>query len=350
MMATEPQQPPITDALLGKFLAGEAFAAGAERMRRWLTDPANQREYARFTRIWNEAAAGNQPGQTDRVNTEAAWLRVRAQMNGQPQSQSEAVIQPMPVPKKNTNWFTYRRIAAGIVLALLAGFFGWQLTNFERQSATTPLLSVSTTANTRQLTLPDGSQVLLNQNSRLTYPATFADSNRQVTLAGEAFFDVTHSPTQPFRVRAGAVQVRVLGTSFNVRIAGDSVRVAVRTGRVQVSATRQTIVLTPDQQTTYVAQGDTFRRAVPLVANQLAYQTGRLSFNSASLAEVVQTLRDVYGTDIRLLNPALANCRLTADFGPEPIDTVLTVVAETLSLTIRRDGAVRVLTGSGCGQ
>ncbi len=349
-MATEPQQPPINDALLGKFLAGEASAAEAERMRRWLTDPANQREYDRFARIWNEAATRNQPGQPDNVNTEAAWLRVRAQMNRQSQPQSEAVVRPMPVTKRSTNWLTYRRITAGIVLVLLAGFFGWQLMNVNRKPETTALLSVSTTANTRQLTLPDGSRVLLNRNSRLTYPATFADSSRQVTLVGEAFFDVTHNPAQPFRVRAGGVQVQVLGTSFNVRTAGDSVRIAVRTGRVQISATRQTIVLTPDQQATYVARADTFRRTVPLVANQLAYQTGRLSFGNSSLAEVVQTLREVYGTDIRLSNPALANCRLTADFGNESPDAVLAVVAETLSLTVRRDGTTRILTGTGCGQ
>ncbi|MBC8153321.1 MAG: FecR domain-containing protein, partial [Bacteroidetes bacterium] len=233
MMATEPQ-PLITDALLGKFLAGETSAAEAGQVRQWLTDPVNQREYARFSQIWHAATGLTQP---DAVNTEAAWLRVRSQMNGQVKLPSEAVVRPMPVPKKSSSWLTYGCIAAGVVLGLLAGFFGWQL--WERDAtisrpysgigpSSTPLLSVSTSATTRQLTLPDGSRVWLNRNSRLTYPATFADSSRSVTLVGEAFFAVTHNPAHQFRVRAGAVQVRVLGTSFNVRAIGDSVRVAVR--------------------------------------------------------------------------------------------------------------------------
>ncbi|MBC8152256.1 MAG: DUF4974 domain-containing protein, partial [Bacteroidetes bacterium] len=120
-------------------------------------------------------------------------------------------------------------------------------------------------------------------------------------------------------------------------------------GRVRVGTTRQMVVLLPDQQATYTARADTFRRTEPLVPNQLAYQTGRLSFTNASLTDVVQTLREVYAVDVHLSNPALAHCRLTADFGSEPIDAVLAVVAETLSLTVRRDGAVRVLTGAGCG-
>jgi transmembrane sensor len=353
MMATEPQSP-ITDALLGKFLAGETSATEAEQVRQWLTNPANQREYARFAQLWHAASRLNQP---DTVNTEAAWLQVRAQMYGPAQAPPEAMVRPLSIPPKNRNWLIYSRVAAGIVLLLLAGLLGWQLWQRDANmhlysgigSSSTPLLSVSTTATTRQLTLPDGSQVWLNRNSRLTYPATFTDSSRQVTLVGEAFFDVTHNPIQPFRVRAGAIQVRVLGTSFNVRAIGDSVRVAVRSGRVQVSATHQAVVLLPNQEATYVAQADTFRPTIPLNTNRLAYQTGRLSFANASLAEVVQTLHEVYAVDISLENPALANCRLTADFGSEPVDAVLAVVAETLALTVRREGAVRILTGAGCG-
>ena len=199
----------------------------------------------------------------------------------------------------------------------------------------------------RRLTLPDGSQVRLNRDSRLTCPANFTDSNRDVALAGEAFFEVTHDPAHPFRVRAGGALIRVLGTSFNVRAVGDSVRVLVHTGRVQLSGVRQTVVLTPNQQATYLALSDTIRRAGLPDANQLTYQTGRLSFTNTSLAEVVQTLRNAYGTDIRLSDSALGRCRLTVDFGSEPVDAVL--VAETLSLTVRREGNARVLTGTGCG-
>ena len=65
MMATEPQ-PPIDDALPGKFLAGEASPTEAGRVRRWLTDPAHQREFTRYARIWNAAGTTNRPDTVNR--------------------------------------------------------------------------------------------------------------------------------------------------------------------------------------------------------------------------------------------------------------------------------------------
>ena len=347
MMAIEPQSP-IDDALLSKFLSGEASATEADQVRRWLTDPTNQREFTRFERLWNAAGAINRP---DMVNTEAAWQRVRTQMHRPTQSTTETIVRPVFGSPKRSNWFVYGRIAAVLALAVLTGMSVWQLTRPCESQQVVRFQYRTTTTGTQRLTLPDGSRVLLNRNSRLTYPAHFADSSRDVVLTGEAFFEVVPNPTHPFQVRAGHTVVRVLGTSFNVRAVGDSVRVAVRTGRVQLSAPRQAVVLTPNQQATYFAPADTIRRTMRLDMNRLAYQTGRLSFANASLAEVVQTLREVYNIDIRLNNPALGQCRLTADFGDEPVNAVLAVVAETLSLSVRRDGdaRVRVLTGTGCG-
>lgn len=344
-MATEPQSP-IDDALLGKYLAGEASQAEGERVRHWLTNPANQREFDRFSRIWHTATHLNSP---ERVNTEAAWQRVKTRMHNNT-TVAPSANSPLPLTQipTRTPWRTYGRVAAMLTLIILAGVSVWRYTRSADSSPSVARLSASSTNATRQLTLPDGSQVLLNRHSRLTYPATFADSSRDVALTGEAFFEVAHDARHPFRVRAGGVVVRVLGTSFNVQTRGDSVQVAVRTGKVQLATPRQAVVLTPNQQATYLATTDTIRRPVALNANRLAYQTGKLSFSNTSLAEVVLILRDVYDTDIRLSAPTLGRCRLTADFGQESIDAILAVVAETLSLTVQREGEARILTGDGC--
>ncbi len=342
-MATEPQLP-IDDVLLVRFLAREASPAEVEQVRRWLTDPVNQREFDKLSRVWTLAGTLQKP-----VDTDAAWQRVRTQMHRPASPVTGPVVRPMPVADKRINWFTYKQLAAVLILAVLTGVTIWQWTRPGTGQPAVALLSATTTTTTQRLILPDGSRVLLNRNSRLTYPARFADSSRTVVLRGEAFFEVAHDAAHPFSVRAGAASVRVLGTSFNVRARGDSVRVAVKTGRVQFSTSRQAVVLIPNQQATYLARMDTLRRIVPLNINQLAYQTGRLSFVNTPLTELVQTLRDVYGTDIRLANPALGKCRLTTEFHNEPIDAVLGVVSESLTLTVRREGSVRVLTGTGCG-
>lgn len=345
-MATEPKRP-IDDVLLGKYLAGETSQAEAERVRRWLANPANQREFDRFARIWHTAADLHRP---ETVNTEAAWQQLKTQLHrSTPATPSDTTRQsPGNVPAKGFNWRFYGRIAAMLTLAVLAGISVWRLTHSADSPVAVARRSASSTNTIRQLTLPDGSQVLLNRHSRLTYPAAFTDSTRDVALTGEAFFEVAHDRLHPFRVRAGGAVVRVLGTSFNVRTVGDSVQVAVRTGKVKLTAPHQAVVLMPNQQATYLAAADTIRRPVPLNINRLAYQTGQLSFTNTSLAEVVRTLRDAYDTDIRLATPALGRCRLTADFGRESIDDILAVVVETLSLTVQRQGETRILTGAGC--
>ena len=77
---------------------------------------------------------------------------------------------------------------------------------------------VETRLGTRsRLVLPDGTTVWLNVGSVLTYPSSFYSPNREVTLDGEAFFDVVKDPLHPFIVHASALNIRVLGTTFDVR-------------------------------------------------------------------------------------------------------------------------------------
>lgn len=65
--------------------------------------------------------------------------------------------------------------------------------------------------------LPDGTIVRLNTDSRLTYLNFTAGKNREVTLIGEAYFDVAHDSSRPFIIHTGKINIKVLGTSFNVR-------------------------------------------------------------------------------------------------------------------------------------
>lgn len=65
--------------------------------------------------------------------------------------------------------------------------------------------------------LPDGTIVRLNTDSRLTYLNFTAGKNREVTLIGEAYFDVAHDSSKPFIIHTGKINIKVLGTSFNVR-------------------------------------------------------------------------------------------------------------------------------------
>ncbi|MDR0766081.1 MAG: FecR domain-containing protein [Odoribacteraceae bacterium] len=97
------------------------------------------------------------------------------------------------------------------------------------------------------VTLQDGTRVFLNSASRLEYPVTFSESSREVTLEGEAFFEVASDTARPFIVHAGRVNARVLGTSFNLLAYVEEPvhELTLLSGRVEIEANDKITGLRP---------------------------------------------------------------------------------------------------------
>ena len=98
-------------------------------------------------------------------------------------------------------------------------------------------------AETRNVILPDGSSVLLNRHSSLSYPKRFKSDNREVQLTGEAYFEVSKDQKHPFIVQTEHINVQVLGTHFNVDAYRNSpeVKTTLLTGSVAVSNKRNSV-------------------------------------------------------------------------------------------------------------
>lgn len=338
----------MSDELLGKYIAGETTPDERAAVRQWLAEnPDHPAELARFERLWQAAgerrAGANQVrGNGQAFDTGAAWNRVRGQMN-RPAEHSPASRTLYP------GWIAWTRVAATVLLVGTLSLLTYR--SFQTPDSidqTTTFLTQSTTKTTRNLTLPDGSTVLLNRNSSIRYPGTFSGQTREVTLTGEAFFDVKPNAKKPFIIHAQDTDVRVVGTSFGVRAYDRNVRVSVKTGRVVVRKKQQEIALIPGQQATTDPIADTLRRLPRFDANALAYSSKELTFTNQSLTSVVATLSDYYQTDIDLSVAHLPSCRLTARFENESVETVLGVVAESLQLSVKRTEKGFVLSGEGC--
>lgn len=100
------------------------------------------------------------------------------------------------------------------------------------------------------ITLSDGSRVWLNSGSSVTYPIVFAGNERQVSVDGEAYFEIAHDASKPFFVRKGNTEVKVLGTNFNVNAYNDEadIRVTLLQGSVQVTNSQSAAVIKPGDQ------------------------------------------------------------------------------------------------------
>lgn len=149
----------------------------------------------------------------------------------------------------------------------------------------------------RRLVLPDGSRVWLNAESSLSYPGSFGGrERREVTLQGEAYFEVAPDSLHPFVVETAALQTQVLGTSFNVRAySPEDTRVTLLRGSVKVSDRHRGELLLRPGEGTDCSLG---RKTVEDAEDCRAWTDGRFSFDDAPLVEIMRELGRWYNVDI----------------------------------------------------
>ena len=146
-----------------------------------------------------------------------------------------------------------RYLFAAACIFLMIGLFLWikpQNKTFPIAKNVSPIKIIDQAQNSerKKIVLKYGSTVWLNSGTQLYYSNNFEGTTREVTLKGEAFFDVKRIPEQPFEVEVNKLTVTVLGTSFNIRETDSATVVIVETGTVQVSDGHQSIVLNAGEQ------------------------------------------------------------------------------------------------------
>jgi len=206
----------------------------------------------------------------------------------------------------------------------------------------------TTTAQRASVTLADGSRVTLAPGTTLRVANGFGRTGRDVSLSGEAYFDVTHTSALPFIVHTGGASTRVLGTAFDIRhYPGDAgTRVGVVAGRVAVSAEIR------HHPSIIVAAGfvGTVTDSVGKVTtadqapSSVEWTTGKLVFNEAPVAEVLGTLAHWYGFQFRLADSALSSRHITAAMEGASSASALHTLKLVLHVDMTFDGNVVTLT------
>lgn len=151
-----------------------------------------------------------------------------------------------------------------------------------------------------RLSLPDGSEVWLNAASTLKYPTAFTGKDRVVELEGQAYFEVAKNAAQPFKVKAGKMEVKVLGTHFDVMAYADesSINTTLVEGSVQVSEGNNMKLLRPRQQAVVNSLQGTIAVQPVNVDNVLAWKNNMFIFNNASFGTILREIGRWYDVDI----------------------------------------------------
>lgn len=148
------------------------------------------------------------------------------------------------------------------------------------------------------LVLEDGTKVWLNSASSLVYPTAFSDGPREVTLTGEAYFEVMHNSRKPFRVKSGNQVVEDIGTSFNINSYTDesAIKTTLVEGAAKVKSNNMEKMLGPGDQATTSSQNMTVAKSD--VETEIAWMKGKFVFRDEELHSVMRQLSRWYNIDV----------------------------------------------------
>lgn len=325
------------DELIAKYLAQEAAADEVAFVESWANAEESNRKYLdQFRAIFQKAALSPD---TQVFDTDAAWTKISHSLK---KGESKQVnLYPGGAPGAQLMW----RIAASIVVVLGAGLFAYQLL---RPDNIQPLVMESVQEVVTD-TLPDGSSIVLNRDTKLTYSFDEKKKTHTVRLKGEAYFDIHHDENKTFIIDIDGVYIRDIGTSFNVRAYPETntIEVVVEKGEVMFYTDKDSgVYLREKGKGIYDKVTRSFTIDQP-EANVLAYKTRHFNFSDTDLSAVVESLNGVYSRKI-ILGESLQKCRLTVSFDNESQDEIVAVIAETLGLTVSESERGIMLEGPGC--
>ncbi|MDR8392699.1 FecR domain-containing protein [Aliifodinibius sp. S!AR15-10] len=242
---------------------------------------------------------------------------------------------------------TYWKVAAAVLVMFISALFiaeNWAISPEPKQAETQPILYKAESDQQKMLSLSDGTQIRLNSNAEVMISEDYGRENREVTLKGEAYFEVIHNEEKPFVIHTPGASIKDLGTAFNVRAlpGKENVQVAVTEGKVSMWSDQQT-----EQEATELTPGqfgyiDLEKRTIQVdefsINNYLSWMNGRLKFNEAPLHKVSEQLNRIFDLSFSYSDEALKKLPLSADFQYDSPDKVLEVISMVLHINYQMDG------------
>jgi transmembrane sensor len=308
------------------------------------------------------------------INTETDWLNaqqayaahfVKMQVNNQFSAVSTSVGPGRgEVSNKKRNWLLAAACTAVIIVCGWWYTAGWVGNKPPVAGGILNKNEIVTRKGSRSnVRLPDGTQVWLNADSKISYAENFQGATREVQLSGEAFFDVVKDITRPFIIHTPAIDIKVLGTAFNVRSYPDekNTETALVRGEIEVTLTSQPdkkIILKPTDKLT-VANGNasiykvregnatTAAQDAPVmtlgkmsfipeadttVSPDIMWMNNKLAFDSETFDKVASKIGRWYNKEVIIKDESLKLLRFTGVFEDEPIEEIMQALQLTNGL------------------
>ena len=252
----------------------------------------------------------------------------------------ETLIYSLPVRKKRNR---YRiPVAAAVLLLMMVTGYLLLFPSIEK------VVHQTGYGETAQLSLPDGSQVVLNANSSISFlPDWDEKRERAVTLEGEAFFSISHTADhQKFIVHSKNIEVEVLGTEFNVNNRRGKSQVVLQSGKVKLNLNQEELTMKGEQgeglvmkpgDLVEVSDKDTrITKKVVKPEHYSAWTNDVLIFDKMPLSEVFEMIQDNYGYNVIVLDEGIEQRLFTAEISSTDLDFIIIFLSKSFDLHITK--------------
>lgn len=274
-------------------------------------------------------------GDINPIDVDSAWDKVMSGIN------AEAPVITLKPAGRSFPGIRFIRIAAAVLI--LAGV-GTAILFTIKSDPFSKIIVASTGDNEKNIivSLSDGSKVTLNHNTKLSYSSSYGKRSRNVSLTGEAFFEIKGDPSKPFIIDAGKARVKVVGTSFNVITENydSAVEVFVASGKVILSdnAGSRDLILDPG----YIGTMDrgSSEKTKNENPNYMSWKEGRLDYDGQPLEIVFRDLKRVYNMDIIADDPSILTNPWTSPIISQSSDTIIRIICASFNLSYLKDGEV----------
>lgn len=281
--------------IIARVLNGNSTAADFLSLSEWLNaDEKNKAEFQTLKSYWDAEVSFHYS-----INPVLSLEKLRQQIEAQEKKKRAKRIGLIACS-----------IAATITLLLLLGglfYLNSGKTEVERY------YTYLTDKNKSEVTLSDGTKIILNKNSSLTYSNTFGTDIRKVQLEGEAYFEVAKNPGKPFIVDMGNAYIQVLGTVFGIKAdkGNEQIKAVLLEGSIRFESPTQKVLMTPNQELTFNRATDQIDIQSVNARDNMSWKDGLLKYKSIALRTLLDELEKRYDCQIKLDNKRLLDPSIT---------------------------------------
>lgn len=337
-------------------------------LQRYLKKECTQEEFGEFLQMIDRGEndevfkqlIANQVGDVKSSEEISADATPRILRNILGSDASEGYEEQLRKPRVRRSYWKWLAAASIALVVIVAGF---KLLVYEENPQ--PFIvakpdaeqqkDVTGIGQTRELLLPDGSKVWLSPSSSLSYPLEFSSEFREVSLSGEAFFEVAGDSLHPFIIHSGNIKTKVLGTSFNIQAYEnrESIAVMVVTGKVKVSSAGllEDMELLPNQRAVFNKKTD---RLIKEIANEeqapgmLKRKEGTFEYHNEPLYKITTDIETYFGIRVNIAE-RIRDCKVVASFEvSDKPESILEIIAITIHGDLERTNESFLLTGDRC--